>query len=112
MGGLPIILVAALSTMSSNVGEAMKGLFLALGLTWALFQYGVLAIRTTEQKKYRFGFYFWLAVGAASIGTWWAGVSFGFRAAALVIGPVALATLYFIAIQLRIRKESTPAPSR
>ena len=109
IGGLPIILVAAFRTLSYNTGEAMKVFLFVLGLILALFQYGILSLRTIEQKKYRFGFTFWLAIVSASIGVWWAGLSFGLRAVAMVIGPILVATLHFMALQLLSRKKPAAA---
>lgn len=105
IGGLPIILVAAIRTLSYNTGEAMKVFLFVSGLILALFQYGILSLRTIEQKRYRFGYTFWLAIASASIGFWWAVLSFGLKSVAVVIGPILVATLHFMALQLLSRKK-------
>lgn len=105
IGGLPIILVAAIRTLSYNTGEAMRVFLFVSGLILALFQYGNLSLRTIEQKRYRFGFTFWLAIASTSTGFWWAVLSFGLKAVAVVIGPILVATLHFMALQLLSRKK-------
>lgn len=106
IGGFPIILVAALRTLSYNTGEALKVILFVLGLTLALFQYGLLSLRTIEQKRFRFGFAFFLAIVFALLGIWWAAVSFGLRAAVTAIGPIMVSTLHFISLQFLYRKHS------
>lgn len=107
-GGLPIMLVAAFRGLRYNAGEAAWGFLFVLGVIIALSQYVALSLRTVEEKRHRFGLAFWIAAAFALYGLWWMGRAFGLTAAATTIGPIVVATLHFIALQLRYRE----TPSR
>jgi hypothetical protein len=104
MGGLPIMLVAAFRSLSYSSGDAAWCFLFVSGVILALSQYVVLSLRTVEQKRYRFGFAFWIAAAFALCGLWWMGRAFGLTAAATTIGPILVATLHFIALQFLCRR--------
>ena len=103
MGGLPIMLVAAFRGLRYNSSDAAWSLLFVSGAIFALSQYVVLSLRTVEQKIYRFGFAFWIAAACALCGLWWMEEAFGLTAAATTIGPILVATLHFIALQVGCR---------
>ena len=87
--------------LSYNPIEGLWHILIALGILFALVQYGVLALRTAQARTYRFGFAFWVAVPFALVGVRLAfGGFFELWQAVALMSPVLLATSHFIALQL------------
>ena len=107
MGGMPIMFFASIRSVSYDAVAAAWCLLFVMGVIFALSQYVILSLQTVEQKSYRFGFAFWIATAFALSGLWWMENAFRLAVAAVTVGPIVMATLHFIALQIR-RRESGP----
>jgi len=86
-----------------------EGVVVALGIAFALAQYARLSSNTVYGKPYRFGWSFWIAVPFAlyAVRFIFSG-SFGMGYALLVAGPIVLATLHFVVLQLLRNRRTSP----
>lgn len=104
-GGLAIFLYAGFSMLNYDPISGAEGILVAVGIAFALVQYGLLASKTVQAKLYRFGWSFWLAVPFAALAVHFTfGGFFSIGYALLIAGPIVFATLHFVVIQLRLRR--------
>ena len=104
--GFLVFFYSGLSALSYDVISGLQGITLAIGIVFALAQYGCLAFNTVYGKPYRFGWEFWLAVLFACYAIHIT-FEFGLRSSLFITCPIVLATLHFVALQMRRRTRAS-----
>ena len=104
--GFLVFLYSGLSMLSYNLISGLQGIIFAIGIVFALLQYGRLALSTVLGKLYRFDWEFWLAVPFACYAVHLT-FGFGLRAALFIACPILLSTLHLVILQMRIRGASS-----
>jgi hypothetical protein len=107
--GILVFLYSGFSMLSYDPLSGAEGIVVALGIAFALVQYGLLSSNTVYGKPYRFGWSFWIAVPFAlyALRLIVSG-SIGIFYALLIVCPIVLATLHFVVLQLQRSKRKSP----
>ncbi len=104
--GFLVFFYSGLSALSYNPISGVLGIVLAIGIVFALFQYVRLAFRTVYGKPYHFNWEFWLAVPFACYAVRFT-FEFGIRTSLFISGPIVLATLHFVVLQMLRRTRAS-----